>query len=1198
MLVYLSILGALAAGATYMGGDTDDTVHGTEGDDSIDGGAGEDSIFGGLGDDLLDGGADNDWILGGSGDDTISGGSGNDFLAGDDGDDVIAGGSGFDTVYAGDGNDTLTSSGTRAELYGDEGEDWIEVTDAYVGSRIEGGEGNDVLLVRGDGDYVDMRGGAGSDILYSEHPPSRMTGGAGSDFFVLGGEDDDPLTSAAHLITDFSAGTDQLVVPLSEGQSPEDFWIEELNGAGGRFAQVLTTVEGGRIDVVATLLGADAEGVSGESLIFMDAADLDTFFASQDADGPALPDGATTGEDDGDEGEDTTWIEITQGDDLIELGIGDFGGEESINALGGSDTIVAEDGWDTLAGGTGDDLIVSGVEDSDRASGIYGSRLLGEEGDDTLVSQSVDWLVGGEGSDTFIVDQTARSIETGALRPLVEDFDPDEDRIVVTLPESVDPQTLIVSEDVRDGATVAIIELEHENSETTYLGSVADASMSEVYSALHYVHEDNLDAYIASNGATALTLNAVQSSDDPADEVEGGEGVVIVPDGVNAGNQVLDGTAFNDVIHAGFGDDVINGLGGDDRLIGDDGSDTIDGDAGRDTIYAGDGNDLVRVEGSVNEIIAGAGDDILWTTGGAIMTGGEGEDYFLAGSERTLVTDFNPAEDTIVLPFASDGTYTMGADPETGETQVLRDGTVILQLSGVAAGTIALSDIAMLDEEETYAFLNSQGAEGPSLPEPEQDPWGASEGDDALFGTGGGDLINGLGGSDTIDGDAGIDTVFGGSGNDLLRAEGSENLLSGGEGSDILWATGAATMTGGAGADFFLAGSDASVITDFDLEEDVLVVPFAGEGEYTLGSDPDTGDAQVLLNGDVILHLSGIAAGSVALSDVVFLSEAETYAFLNSQGAEGPSLPEPEVPVLPSEGDDSLIGTEFDDTINALGGNDTIDGGDGADRLEGGAGDDLIFAGAASEAGTIERGASNSLPLVQTAGDSIFGMEGDDTLVGDIANVLLSGGDGDDVLYGGEDGRQVLTGGTGNDTLVGGNGIYDLTSFGVGGIYSLGSGMIGGDGDDVIVNGSGYGINNPFNQRAGAFGGDGADVFIDPLGGSQLLSIGDFDDEDDTLILTVPDGTVLPEDGGLEFSYRNYVYHSRYMLVQSDLNVRVTDSEGVTHSGAKLTDFRDLRYYPGMPSTQVTSNPFDDGTIVVMTQSEAEAYWEPRPILS
>ena len=58
---------------------------------------------------------------------------------------------------------------------------------------------------------------------------------------------------------------------------------------------------------------------------------------------------------------------------------------------------------------------------------------------------------------------------------------------------------------------------------------------------------------------------------------------------------------------------------------------------------------------------------------------------------------------------------------------------------------------------------------------------------------------------------------------------------------------------------------------------------------------------------------------------------------------------------------------------------------------------------------------SSSLPV------EIYGLGGNDTMIGSLYNDRLYGGDGDDQLYGGE-GNDILIGGSGTDALYGGEG--------------------------------------------------------------------------------------------------------------------------------------------------------------------------------
>ena len=137
----------------------DDTLYGGDGNDLIHGTAGDDIIYGGAGRDILVGGNNNDYLYGGAGDDELRGGYGDDTLDGGAGDDKLYGGGGDDTLYGGEGNDALA---------GHEGDD-----------TLDGGEGVDGLY-----------GWSGDDTLYGGAGDDYLVGGAGADIFVLGSGDD------------------------------------------------------------------------------------------------------------------------------------------------------------------------------------------------------------------------------------------------------------------------------------------------------------------------------------------------------------------------------------------------------------------------------------------------------------------------------------------------------------------------------------------------------------------------------------------------------------------------------------------------------------------------------------------------------------------------------------------------------------------------------------------------------------------------------------------------------------------------------------------------------------------------------------------------------------------------------------------------------------------------------------------------
>ena len=144
----------------------EDQLYGEDGNDDINAGEGNDTIFAGLGNDRVLGGAGNDRILGEDGNDKLDGALGNDIVNGADGDDFLNGAEGNDNLFAGTGNDTLLGGAGLDLLVGASGND-----------LLNGEDGDDVLAAV---DPFDPVFGFGMDEV------DTLTGGAGSDTFILG----------------------------------------------------------------------------------------------------------------------------------------------------------------------------------------------------------------------------------------------------------------------------------------------------------------------------------------------------------------------------------------------------------------------------------------------------------------------------------------------------------------------------------------------------------------------------------------------------------------------------------------------------------------------------------------------------------------------------------------------------------------------------------------------------------------------------------------------------------------------------------------------------------------------------------------------------------------------------------------------------------------------------------------------------
>lgn len=246
--------------ANLDGGDTNNTLTGTNSADSITGGGGNDSISGGDGNDTLRGAygdsitqlTDNDTLDGGAGNDLIDGNSGNDSLLGDTGDDTMLGGAGNDIIYGGlgddvmdggpgqgasipggapdddflfggDGNDSITGNSGNDSIAGGAGNDTLRGDDGDPATQVAGndtihaGDGND--LIDGNGGNDSLAADAGNDTIIAGEGADTVSGGTGNDsinfadsdnltdiFALLNGDGNDTITGFSGPVSDGMGG--------------------------------------------------------------------------------------------------------------------------------------------------------------------------------------------------------------------------------------------------------------------------------------------------------------------------------------------------------------------------------------------------------------------------------------------------------------------------------------------------------------------------------------------------------------------------------------------------------------------------------------------------------------------------------------------------------------------------------------------------------------------------------------------------------------------------------------------------------------------------------------------------------------------------------------------------------------------------------------------------------------------------------
>jgi Ca2+-binding RTX toxin-like protein len=124
-----------------------------------------------------------------AGDDLINGNAGGDSIDGLAGADTIVGSTGQNTLYGGDGADSITGGPDLNIVNGNQGDDTI-IGRSVVGDRLFGGQGADLIDMRGSTGHNLVNGNIGSDTVYGGSGGDSLRGGQGDDLIVGGAGDD------------------------------------------------------------------------------------------------------------------------------------------------------------------------------------------------------------------------------------------------------------------------------------------------------------------------------------------------------------------------------------------------------------------------------------------------------------------------------------------------------------------------------------------------------------------------------------------------------------------------------------------------------------------------------------------------------------------------------------------------------------------------------------------------------------------------------------------------------------------------------------------------------------------------------------------------------------------------------------------------------------------------------------------------
>ncbi len=238
--------------------------------------------------------------------------------------------------------------------------------------------------------------------------------------------------------------------------------------------------------------------------------------------------------------------------------------------------------------------------------------------------------------------------------------------------------------------------------------------------------------------------------------------------------------------------------------------------------------------------------------------------------------------------------------------------------------------------------------------------------------------------------------------------------------------------------------------------------------------------------GTLPLWTPGNALGKAGFIGDTFYGNSGNY--LDSRGVLNPNGK--------GNASEMIGGTDAVNKINAGGGNDTVWGDAGNDTIEGGIGNDFLHGGTEDDRITDVEG-----------DDLIWGDEGNDTIHAGAGIDQVFGDEGDDLMYGGL-GGDIMDGGTGNDIIFGDNGavtnrmIFNNTLT-VEVMDSNGDADIisGGDGDDTIYGGGGVDAIDGGEGNDVLYGGVGADNLIGWTGDDTFMM-----DADDFGFANILDG--------------------------------------------------------------------------------------------
>uniref|UniRef100_UPI00331A66F1 calcium-binding protein n=2 Tax=Gammaproteobacteria TaxID=1236 RepID=UPI00331A66F1 len=1115
---------------SVIGTNTDETIYGFADVDIMEGGLGDDTLYGQNGDDTLDGGEGNDQLDGGAGADTMIGGLGDDTYYLDTSEDkVIEGvGAGSDSVIATYDYILIDENLENAEITGEA----ISVTGNRQNNTLVGNANNNIL----DGNIGQdvMIGKGGDDTYYIDNVQDKVT--------EIADEGNDSIISTVNYELSDSVSIENLTITgeaisLAGNELGNSLYGNELDNT--LFGKAGHDILDGGLGIDTTIGGI------GNDIYYIDNTDDIVVENIQEGYDSVLASA------------DYTLSANVEGLTLVGYAISAIGNEEDNNIQGNelNNYLDGKLGADIMSGGAGDDYYV--VDKYDTLDTNTGSINILYEGDQVVEGQLRYGYVQGDtgGNDTveqwddhrfYRQDDMGNWSNTGSYHHLQNNIENlilkgdaktafgNELDNVITLNEQSNfvnglggndtiiyqkgggQDTISVTDNVEAIDTLVIQGYSQQQSSFTreqdslmirfagsdehiwiadYFKAAETAVSDEVIESDEVVFDDSLsgDSLIDDVPVDSVPMPIIDNKIDRIIFDNNGEEVVLTQQDIDAAiidradnnaptvNKYPQAITIND-------DDSLNVQFDADTIVDQDAWDSIlsyritladqntDGSYQDIPDWLSFDADTLTLTGDPTVDSIGNYSFILWA-GDLFGTS--------AGAYLTLTINSSQPVDTPV---------------ETTPDNIVEGTDSSEQLSGTTGDDLING---YLGDDQLFGFTGNDTLNG-------------GAGDDYLAGgngsgsNSGNDILNGGAGNDTLSGEDGNDTLSGGAGNDsyIYKAnQGIDTIDNSGGGNDGIFFQGIDKSQ----LSYHQEGEDLIILVDGDLNQQVKV-----EGHF---SSNDQAIDYIVPSSNMVISAQSIASQLTALPGS---GSGDT----DNSGNDDTTTPtDPEVPtdntdlsgdntIVDTAGNDQLKGGRGNDTYIYTAGIDTIIDTHGVDEIifSNGitynqvgsglmsSGNDLILRvnGDVSNQVTIKDYFSNGDSIIETISfetggsishEQIFGLFGkaipettsiDDTVPSTPdsldATADIVGTDANDQLQGAEvDNR--LQGLLGDDQLDGGLGNDIL-------IGGLGNDLLkGSEGDDLYYFEAGFGQDTIDNT-----GGGIDNIYFDGVGFNDIAS--------------------------------------------------------------------------------------------------------------